>query len=108
MDIVDSITDFKYSKDGRYIVARDFLTLKLWDVAMEREPVHTYRIHDFLCPHLAELYDNECIFDRFECAISHNNAFVLSGGNKQSNNGKKRDINDETTDNLSAARIRER
>ena len=77
-DIVDSVTDFKYSNDGRFVLSRDFLTLKLWDVAMEREPLRTFHIHDYLRPRLCELYENECIFDRFECAISHDNTSVFS------------------------------
>lgn len=67
----------KYSMDGRYILTRDFMTMKLWDIAMERQPVKTVRIHEFLRPRLCDLYENECIFDKFECAINHDGTFVL-------------------------------
>ena len=28
-----------FTKDGRYIISRDYLTLKIWDINMERRPV---------------------------------------------------------------------
>lgn len=77
-EIIGSISDMKYSMDGRYIVTRDFMTMKLWDVAMERQPVKTVRIHEYLRPRLCDLYENDCIFDKFECAINHDGTFVLT------------------------------
>ena len=40
-EIIASISDIKFSPDGRYIVSRDYLTLKVWDVNMESRPVQT-------------------------------------------------------------------
>ncbi|CAG8722154.1 12628_t:CDS:2, partial [Ambispora leptoticha] len=37
-EIISSISDVKFSKDGRYILSRDYLTLKIWDIAMENRP----------------------------------------------------------------------
>lgn len=76
-EIIGSISDMKYSMDGRYILTRDFMTMKLWDVAMERQPVKTVRIHEYLRPRLCDLYENDCIFDKFECAINHDGTFVF-------------------------------
>lgn len=28
-----------FTKDGRYIVSRDYLTLKIWDINMENKPI---------------------------------------------------------------------
>lgn len=33
-------------------------------------PVKTIRIHDFLKAKLCDLYENDCIFDKFECSLS--------------------------------------
>jgi hypothetical protein len=44
------MSDLKFSRDGRYMLARDFMTLKLWDVNMEASPVATYPIHEHLKP----------------------------------------------------------
>ncbi len=40
-DIVSSISDACFSRNGQYIFSRDFLTVKIWDVAMTKNPVAT-------------------------------------------------------------------
>lgn len=69
-EIISSISDVKFSRDGRYILSRDYLTLKIWDIAMENKPVKTINIHDHLRQKLCDLYENDCIFDKFECTFS--------------------------------------
>eukprot|EP01132_Coremiostelium_polycephalum_P003338 gene3338-4184_t len=78
-EIISSISDIKFSRDGRYILSRDFLTLKLWDVNMENRPIKTIQIHDYLRPKLCDLYENDCIFDKFECTLSHDGNQMLTG-----------------------------
>lgn len=157
-EIVASISDIKSTPDGRYIVSRDFMTLKLWDVNMEARPVKTINVHEHLRPQvspnckspingvgrerpyestlheilhwplgtlwgtskrgyltfphayskimqccalphegenpvlsnqeaqtrpfpsqLCDLYDNDCIFDKFECAVNGDASNVLTG-----------------------------
>lgn len=64
-EIVASISDACFSKNGRYIFARDFLSVKVWDVNMTNKPVATVPIFEPLKSKLCELYENECIFDKF-------------------------------------------
>eukprot|EP00158_Paraphelidium_tribonemae_P002714 Partr_v1_DN25611_c0_g1_i1_m4772 putative Protein phosphatase 2A regulatory B subunit len=78
-EILSSINDIKFSPDGRYILSRDFLTMKLWDINMESKPVKTFNIHDFVRPKLVELYDHEYLFDKFECNFSNDGKCVMSG-----------------------------
>lgn len=66
-EIISSISDVKFSHDGRYILSRDYLSLKIWDINMESRPVKTIPIHDHLRGKLCDLYENDCIFDKFEC-----------------------------------------
>ena len=42
------MSGLKFSADGRYMLARDFMALKLWDLHMEAAPVATYPIHEHL------------------------------------------------------------
>lgn len=79
-EIVASISDIRFSHDGRYIVSRDYLTLKVWDVNMDSKPVKTIPIHDYLKSKLCDLYENDCIFDKFECSFSGDGSHVLTGG----------------------------
>jgi len=56
-EIVSSISDVQFTADGRYIVSRDYLTVKIWDVNMESRPVESIAIHDHLRPSLCDLYE---------------------------------------------------
>lgn len=78
-EIISSISDIKFSMDGRYILSRDYMTLKVWDINMEKRPVRTIHIHDHLRPKLCDLYENDCIFDKFECTMSSNSNYLLTG-----------------------------
>ncbi|RIB10219.1 WD40-repeat-containing domain protein [Gigaspora rosea] len=78
-EIISSISDVKFSKDGRYILSRDYLTLKIWDITMENRPLKTINIHDHLRNKLCDLYENDCIFDKFECTFSGDGQNVLTG-----------------------------
>ena len=69
-EIISSISDVKFSRDGRYILSRDYLNLKIWDVNMENRPLKIIPIHDHLRGKLCDLYENDCIFDKFECVWS--------------------------------------
>ncbi|KAJ8655068.1 hypothetical protein O0I10_009275 [Lichtheimia ornata] len=78
-EIISSISDVKFSRDGRYILSRDYLTLKLWDINMENKPVTTINIHDHLRNKLCDLYENDCIFDKFECTFSGDGSHMMTG-----------------------------
>ncbi len=47
-EIIASISDISFSKDGRFILSRDYMTLKLWDINKESAPVATYNVHEHL------------------------------------------------------------
>ncbi|CAH1440439.1 unnamed protein product [Lactuca virosa] len=66
-EIIASISDIKFGRDGRYILSRDYMTLKLWDINMDSGPVSTFQVHEYLRPKLCDLYENDSIFDKFEC-----------------------------------------
>lgn len=78
-EIISSVSDIKFSADGRHVLARDYMTLKLWDLSMEATPVAVYPIHENLRGQLCDLYENDCIFDKFDCCISGDGSRVASG-----------------------------
>lgn len=47
---------------------------------MENRPVKTIPIHDHLRGKLCDLYENDCIFDKFECVWGGDDKYVLSMG----------------------------
>lgn len=78
-EIIASISDIKFAKDGRYILGRDYMTLKLWDVNMNSGPVASFQVHEHLRPKLCDLYENDSIFDKFECCLSGDGLRVATG-----------------------------
>ncbi|KAH6801500.1 Protein phosphatase 2A [Perilla frutescens var. hirtella] len=78
-EIIASISDVKFARDGRYLLSRDYMTLKLWDVNMDSGPVATFQVHEYLRPKLCDLYENDSIFDKFECCLSGDGLRVATG-----------------------------
>lgn len=71
-EIISSISDVRFSHSGRNMLTRDYLTVKVWDLNMENKPVEVYNVHDYLRSKLCSLYENDCIFDKFECVWNGN------------------------------------
>ncbi|XP_044464567.1 serine/threonine protein phosphatase 2A 55 kDa regulatory subunit B beta isoform-like isoform X2 [Mangifera indica] len=78
-EIIASISDIKFAKDGKHILSRDYMTLKLWDITMDSGPVATFPVHEYLRPKLCDLYENDSIFDKFECCLSGDGLRVATG-----------------------------
>jgi len=47
-EIISSINDIKFSPCGRYILSRDYMALKLWDINMDSGPLASYPVHESL------------------------------------------------------------
>ncbi|TVU29211.1 hypothetical protein EJB05_20769 [Eragrostis curvula] len=78
-EIISCITDLKFTGEGKYLLTRDYLNLKLWDLRMESCPVVTYKVHEFLRPKLSELYTDDYIFNRFSCCASNDGSYFATG-----------------------------
>ena len=78
-DIVSSVSSATFSKNGRYVVSRDFLNLKIWDVNMPGQPVSKVCIYEPLKTKLCELYENDCIFERFDVTPSPCSNYFVTG-----------------------------
>uniref|UniRef100_A0A5B7CAD2 Serine/threonine-protein phosphatase 2A 55 kDa regulatory subunit B n=1 Tax=Davidia involucrata TaxID=16924 RepID=A0A5B7CAD2_DAVIN len=78
-EIIASISDIKFATDGRHILSRDYMNLKLWDTHMETSPVAIYKIHEHLRPKLCDLYNNDTIFDKFDCCLSGDGLHFATG-----------------------------
>ncbi|KAF8693035.1 hypothetical protein HU200_039209 [Digitaria exilis] len=78
-EIISCITDLKFIDEGRYLLTRDYMNLKLWDLRVETSPVATYKVQESLRPKLAELYTEDYIFDRFSCCASKDGSSFATG-----------------------------
>lgn len=85
------------------MMSRDYMTIKVWDLHMETKPIETYpvcilfletsililtdiiliqisfQVHEYLRPKLCSLYENDCIFDKFECCWSGTDQYIMTG-----------------------------
>lgn len=78
-DIIVSICDATFSNNGKYVFARDFCTVKVWDLANTSKPVANIPIYDPIKTKLCELYDSENIFDKFSIASAPDSNHIMTG-----------------------------
>lgn len=92
-EMLRSVSDVKFSPCGRKIVSRDYMCVKIWDMAMEKKPLDVIPVHDYLSPKLWDLFENECMYDCFDVSInargdiltgSYNNFFHIYDFNQKS------------------------
>lgn len=78
-EIVQSISDLKFHGD-HLIAARDYLTVKVWDSRRPDHPQSIIPVHDPLVrQRLCDLYENDCIFDRFRLAWTADGSQIVTG-----------------------------
>jgi serine/threonine-protein phosphatase 2A regulatory subunit B len=53
--------------------------MKVWDTHMTNEPVRIIPVQDNLQPYLADLFETENIFDKFEACFSPDGTRILTG-----------------------------
>ncbi len=56
-EIISTISDIKFSQCGRYMLSRDYMTVKLWDIHMDDKPVNTFNVQE---PLRSKVYECVC------------------------------------------------
>ena len=70
---MSSVSDISFNPHNeRLFATRDFLTVKVWDMANDRRPLAVLPVHDYLRTRLNEIYELDAIFDKFEVAWTPN------------------------------------
>lgn len=78
--IIDAVSDVTFSPDGRYIYARDFIEVKIWDVNQLSKPVATIPLYPPVTYMLADiLTDYSTGIDRFTVASNYNGKYLSTG-----------------------------
>lgn len=101
-EIISSISDARFSHDGKLILARDYMTLKLWDVRVEKKPLSILYVHEGIRSKLCDLYESDSIFDKFETRFSGDSSLIYTGSYK--NNFHVFDANGKVHDTVEATR----
>ena len=77
--MISSISSFCFINSSRYIAVRDYLTVKVWDVAKNDKPVFSVTVQDALKSKLCDIFENDCIFDKFSISASKDSNTLLTG-----------------------------
>lgn len=78
-EIITSISDLKFTNNGSKLLARDFLTTKIWDLKMPANPLQVITLYEPLKSKLCDFYENDCIFDKFDLSISNCSNYFTTG-----------------------------
>jgi len=101
-EIIASISDCSFSHDGKYVMARDYMSVKVWDVRVEKKPVSVLLVHEGIRSKLCDLYESDCIFDKFEARFAGDSGLIYTGSYK--NNFHVFDTDGKTHDSVEATR----
>lgn len=70
-EVTSGITGMQFSGGGRFIITRDYMSIKIWDMNYGRRPIETLYVHEFLRPRLFELHEhNRTWQDNFKITVS--------------------------------------
>lgn len=77
-DYLNCVSDAKFVSDQKF-VTRDLLSTKVWDVRVTSRPISTVVLCESLKTRLAEMYENDCILDKFSVRPSPCGQKYISG-----------------------------
>lgn len=77
--MVSSYSGVDFMANGRQLITRDYLTLKVWDLAVTKKPLATITIQDSLKSKLCEMFENDAIFDKFSVSASPDSRTAFTG-----------------------------
>ena len=78
-ELISSISDVRYStNDGRYIIARDYLSIKIWDSHMSNKPIKNIPVNNYLRPALTQLYESGTNYYISHLILSQTQSFPSS------------------------------
>ena len=94
-EITTSISNARFARDGKYIVTRDYMTVRVWDVAMESRPLKTFSIHEHLRPSWRPLRERLHLRQVRRC-FNHDASWLVTGSYQNlpplSREGKQPDV----------------
>lgn len=67
------------SKSTNLLAARDFLSVRIWDVRMEQRPLQVIPLHPQTKDFAGRFLESESIYDRFELSFSNDGKMFATG-----------------------------
>lgn len=77
--MISCISSADFLPNSRYVIAREYLNIKIWDMANTRKPLLNVCVNDSIKSQLCQLFEQEKIEDKFNIALSPDSSSVLTG-----------------------------
>jgi serine/threonine-protein phosphatase 2A regulatory subunit B len=77
--MLSGYSSIDFMKNGKYLISRDMMTVKIWDICNTKKPVSTVVVHESLKSKLCEMFENDCMDDKFNISASPDGNTILTG-----------------------------
>ncbi|KII62135.1 Serine/threonine-protein phosphatase 2A 55 kDa regulatory subunit B delta isoform [Thelohanellus kitauei] len=76
-----SISSFDFGSDPNLFLTRDYLNVNVWDLRMNKASLETHGVQEYLNHDdmLNMVYENDCLFDRFDARFTKNDKCIVTG-----------------------------
>lgn len=78
-DMVATVSSAEFLQSSKYIISREFLSIKIWDITNTKKPVQTICVQESLKSKLVNLFESDNIFDKFKLTSSADSSTILTG-----------------------------
>ena len=79
-DMISSVSAVEFTKNGRFIISREFLHIKVWDICHTSQPILNICVRDELKSRLVELFEKDKIHeDIFQISTCCESQTILTG-----------------------------
>jgi len=78
-EMISCYSSADFTPSAKYLITRDFLTVKVWDVCNTKKPVSSVMVQEGLKGKLCEMFENDCIFDKFAISASPDGNTFFTG-----------------------------
>ncbi len=79
LNLISNISSATFTPNAKYIVTRDYLSVKVWDVCNSKKPVSCTILNEGLKSKLCDMVENEAIYDEFGVAVNADGNTILTG-----------------------------
>lgn len=77
--MISSYSSIEFLNNHRQIAARDYLSVKVWDISKPDKPIFSVPVQESLKTKLCEIFENDSIFDKFSLSVSKDSNTLLTG-----------------------------
>lgn len=78
-EMISCYSSGDFSRNTKYLITRDFLTVKIWDICNAKKPLSAIVIQEGMKGKLCEMFENDCIFDKFAISASLDSNTIFTG-----------------------------